>query len=58
MGWEQAYGPGPFGVIRTVDKGDQGLPTGLIVKTDLGEREINGVWLTTATEPHPPQPDR
>ena len=45
LGWEDAYGPGPFEVVRVVDKGRYGLPAGVILKTQLGEREINEVWL-------------
>jgi hypothetical protein len=28
-----------------VDKSGQGLPAALVLKTDLGEREVNTVWL-------------
>jgi hypothetical protein len=45
LGWAYAYGPGPFEVVRIVDKGTYGLPAGVVLKTLLGEREINEVWL-------------
>jgi hypothetical protein len=45
LGWAHAYGPGPFPVVRVVDKSQQALPAGVVVRTLLGEREINEVWL-------------
>ena len=51
--WEEAYGPGPFEVVRVVDKSRQGIPPAVVVKTRLGEREINEVWLAPADEPGP-----
>jgi hypothetical protein len=53
--WEDAYGPGPFEVVRVVDKSPQGIPPAVVVKTRLGDREINEVWLTAANEPEPGQ---
>src|SRR5215475_4269606 len=51
LGWEEAYGPGPFEVVRVVDKSRQGIPPAVVVKTRRGEREINEVWLAPADEP-------
>jgi hypothetical protein len=51
LGWQDAYGPGPFEVVRVVDKADLGIPAGVVVKTDLGEREINEVWLAPEDGP-------
>jgi hypothetical protein len=53
LGWEEAYGPGPFEVVRVVDKSRQGIPPAVVVRTRLGEREINQVWLTAVEEPGP-----
>jgi hypothetical protein len=50
-GWEAVFGPGPFEVVRLVDRSDQGLGTGVVVRTGLGEREISAVWLALADEP-------
>jgi hypothetical protein len=49
--WAAIFGPGPFEVVRTVDKGDRALAAGLVVRTLLGEREISEIWLTPAEEP-------
>jgi hypothetical protein len=46
LGWAYALGQGPFVVIATVDRSGQGLPTGILLGTSLGPREINEVWLT------------
>jgi CheY-like chemotaxis protein len=43
--WLDAYGPGPFEVVAVVPPRDPGLPAGLVLKTDHGERESNEVWL-------------
>jgi hypothetical protein len=53
LGWEDAYGPGPFEVVRVVDQSPQGIPPAVVVKTRLGEKEINQVWLTAVDEPGP-----
>ena len=45
IGWADAYGPGPFEVVRVVDKSGQGIPAAVVLKTDLGDREVNTVWL-------------
>jgi hypothetical protein len=45
IGWLDAHGPGPFEVVGLVDKSHQGLPPAVVVRTGLGEREINAVWL-------------
>jgi hypothetical protein len=50
-GWEALLGPGPFEVVRVVDKSQLGLAAGLVVRTGLGEREIPEVWLAVADEP-------
>jgi hypothetical protein len=50
-GWEEIFGPGPFEVVRIVDKCDHGLGLDLVLQTELGEREIPVVWLTPAEEP-------
>jgi hypothetical protein len=49
-GWVDAYGPGPFEVVGVVDHGEQGLPAGLVLKTRLGEQEVNAVWLVPADQ--------
>jgi len=43
--WDETYGPGPFEVVRVVDHSDEDLRHGIIVKTKLGERNVNEVWL-------------
>jgi hypothetical protein len=50
-GWADALGAGPFEVLRLVDRGEQGLPPGLVLHTALGEREVNAVWLEPAAGP-------
>jgi hypothetical protein len=49
--WEEIFGPGPFEVVRTVDKSDKGLAAGLVVRTLIGEQEISEIWLTPANGP-------
>jgi len=49
-GWEGTHGLGPFEVVRLVDHSGQGLATGLVVRTLLGEPEISEVWLALADE--------
>jgi hypothetical protein len=44
-GWAEAFGPGPFEVVRAVDHSAQGLRPGLVLKTLLGEFEVSEVWL-------------
>jgi hypothetical protein len=46
LGWAEAYGPGPFVVVRVVDKSHLGIPACVVLRTRLGEREINEFWLT------------
>jgi hypothetical protein len=46
LGWADALGPGPFVVLRVVDKAHLGIPACVVLRTRLGEREINEVWLT------------
>ncbi len=50
LGWADAYGPGPFVVVRLVDKSHLGIPACAVLRTKLGEREINEVWLTPFEE--------
>jgi hypothetical protein len=50
-GWEDVFGPGPFAVARIVDNSAYGLAAGLILRTELGEREFPEVWLALAEEP-------
>jgi hypothetical protein len=50
-GWEAVFGAGPFAVVRTVDHSDHGLAKGLVLRTALGEQEINEVWLALADPP-------
>lgn len=45
LGWEQTYGPGPFEVVHVVDRTSEEIPPGIVLKTRLGHREINSVWL-------------
>ncbi len=47
-GWVDLFGPGPFQVIRSVDKSNQGLASSLILRTKVGEWEISEVWLALA----------
>jgi hypothetical protein len=47
-GWAGLLGGGPFEVVYTVDHTDQGLATGLVLRTGLGEREVSVVWLAPA----------
>ena len=50
-GLVDALGPGPFEVVAVVDRGGPGLPRGLVLKTQLGEEEVNEFWLTPADRP-------
>ena len=45
LGWADAYGQGPFEVVGIVDKSGLGIPAAVVLKTELGEREVNTVWL-------------
>ncbi len=45
FGWVDAYGPGPFVVVRVVDRSSQELPAGLLLRTPEGVREVNALWL-------------
>lgn len=51
LGWDECYGLGPFEVVRMVDHSADEIPPGVVLRTKLGEREINSVWLTIAGEP-------
>jgi hypothetical protein len=48
LGRFSAYGPGPFQVVAVVDRGGRDAPLALLVQTELGEREIDAVWLGPA----------
>lgn len=48
--WDEWYGPGPFEVVRVVEHTAEGVPPGLVLKTRLGEREVNSVWLVPVGE--------
>ena len=48
--WEAVFGPGPYVVVRTVDHSAHGLPTGLILRTAIGEHEIYEVLVALADE--------
>jgi hypothetical protein len=48
--WAEILGSGPFEVVRIVDKSEQGLAAGLVLRTQIGEREISEVWLELAPE--------
>jgi hypothetical protein len=50
FGWVALFGPGPFEVVRLVNKSTHGLAAGLAVLTRLGEREIPEVWLALAED--------
>jgi hypothetical protein len=43
------FGPGPFEVVRLVDRGEGGAAN-IVLCTRLGEREIPEVWLALADE--------
>ncbi len=47
-GWVDLFGPGPFEVVRVVDKSDRGLAADLLVRTRLGGQVIPEVWLALA----------
>ena len=49
-GWEAVFGGGPFVVVRTVDHSADGLATGLVLRTEMGEVEIFEIWLALADE--------
>jgi len=50
IGWADAYGFGPFVVLRVVDRSQDGIPQGLVLQTLRGESEINEVWLVEEPE--------
>jgi hypothetical protein len=50
LGWAHILGSGPFEVVRVVDKSDQGLAAALILRTEIGEREISEVWLARVSD--------
>lgn len=49
--WADILGPGPFEVVRILDKSEHGLAAGLVLRTQIGEREVSEVWLELAPEP-------
>ena len=50
-GWLDLFGAGPFEVVHIVHKHDQGLASGLVLRTKVGEWEISEVWLALDSEP-------
>ncbi len=59
LGWVDAYGPGPFVAVGTVDKSHQGIPAAVVLRTRLGDREVNQVWLAlTAGRDEDAEPNR
>jgi hypothetical protein len=48
LGWEEAFGHGPFEVVGLIDHAAQDIPSGVVLRTRSGEREINEVWLELA----------
>jgi hypothetical protein len=53
-GWEDFFGPGPYEVVGVVDRSDLGLAANVVVRTNIGEREVPEVWLALADEPAMP----
>ena len=49
-GWQDVFGSGPFRVVGIVDHSDRALLAGLLLHTELGEREISELWLELADE--------
>jgi hypothetical protein len=50
-GWEDIFGAGPFQVVRLVDHSNQGLASGVVLQTNVGEWEISEVWLALTNGP-------
>jgi hypothetical protein len=50
LSWQDVFGACPFPVMDIVDDGDRAFPMGLLLDTELGEREISEVWLELADE--------
>jgi hypothetical protein len=50
-GWEDLFGPGPYEVVGLVDRSNRGLATNIVLRTNMGEREIPEVGLAVADEP-------
>ncbi len=57
-GWEAVFGPGPFEVVGLVAGGDWELAASIVVRTEIGEREIPEVWLALADERQKATSDR
>ena len=51
LGWLHALGPGPFEIVRVVDQAALGIPPAAVVRTELGEKEINLLWLAPGPGP-------
>ena len=51
IGWDDLFGPGPFEVVRLLDKRPLDIPAAVILMTRRGEWEINAVWLAPADGP-------
>lgn len=49
-GWQDVFGSGPFRVEGLVDHSSLAMPTGLLLRTDLGQREISELWLALVDE--------
>jgi hypothetical protein len=50
-GWEELFGPGPYEVVGIVDNSDRGLAAHIVLRTNMGEREIPEVWLELVGAP-------
>lgn len=55
LGWPEAFGDGPFEVLAVVDHRAQDIPSGLLLRTRRGEREINEVWLELVEDQSEPR---
>jgi len=49
-GWQDVFGSGPFRVEGLVDHSNLSMPTGVLLQTELGEREISELWLALEDE--------
>lgn len=56
-GWEDVFGTGPFDVVRLVDHCKDGLTTGLVLRTKLGEWEVDEIWLAMTDDEESDIPD-
>jgi hypothetical protein len=39
------YGPGPFEVVDVIDRSHLGLPASIVLRTEVGQREVSELWL-------------